>query len=118
MNLESSILQNIRLASAPAILFRNQSGAYTTKEGMFIRYGLGQPGGSDLIGIVPVKITSKMVGQTFGRFIAIEVKTPRGHTDPKRLLEQQNFLIQIQRQGGLAGFAASPAEAQEIIRGR
>ena len=59
----------------------------------------------------------KMVGQTFGRFVAIEVKTPKGHTSPMRLSEQENFITQIRRNGGLAGFATSPADAKRIING-
>lgn len=112
MNLESSILQNIRLAAAPATLWRNNSGAYI-KDGFFVRYGVASPGGSDLIGFTPVKITMRHVGHTLSVFTAIEVKTKTG----RPTLEQQNFLDVVRRAGGIAGIARSVAEAQAIIRG-
>ena len=104
MNLESSILQNIRLAAAPAILWRNNSGSYM-KDGYFIRYGVGQPGGSDLIGFTP--------RNGIAVFNAIEVKTKTGRISP----EQQNFIDVIRRNGGIAGVARTVAEAQALLRG-
>ena len=117
MNLESSILNSIRLAASPAILFRNQRGAYTTKDGYFIRYGVGDPGGSDLIGITPIVITRSMVGRKIGVFTAIECKNPHSYTNKKRLEEQTNFIRVIAKNGGLSGFAVSPEQARAIIRG-
>lgn len=102
MNLESSILAQIRLAAAPVTLWRNQSGAYM-KDGFFIRYGVGQPGGSDLIGITPK-----------GRFVAIEVKTATGRISP----DQQNFIDFVRRNGGIAGVARSVADYKRIISDR
>lgn len=104
MNLESSILNSIRLAASPATLWRNNSGAYM-KDGFFVRYGVASPGGSDLIGFTP--------RNGIAVFTAIEVKTRTGKPTP----EQQNFLNVIRRAGGIAGIARSPAEAQALIRG-
>ena len=104
MNLESSILQNIRLAAAPATLWRNNSGAYM-KDGFFVRYGVASPGGSDLIGFTP--------RNGIAVFTTIEVKTKTGRISP----EQQNFIDVIRRAGGIAGVARSPEEARKIIRG-
>lgn len=112
MNLESSILQNIRLAAAPSVLWRNNSGSYM-KDGYFIRYGVGQPGGSDLIGFTPRLIGEGDVGTELPIFTAIEVKTKTGRISP----EQQNFIDVIRRAGGIAGVARSPEEARKIIRG-
>ncbi len=117
LNLESSILNSIRLAAKPAILFRNQRGAYTTKDGYFIRYGVGDPGGSDLIGITPITVTRAMIGRKIGVFTAIECKNPHSYTNKKRLAEQTNFIRVIVENGGLGGFAVSPEEARGIIRG-
>ncbi len=112
MNLESSILQQIRLAAAPAVLFRNNSGSYM-KDGYFIRYGVGQPGGSDLIGWKSVRVTQGMVGKTISQFVAIEVKTATGRVSP----EQTNFINVVRRAGGIAGIARSVEDARRIIRG-
>lgn len=104
MNFETSILQQIRLAASPSVLWRNNSGSYM-KDGFFIRYGVGQPGGSDLIGFTP--IGGKAI------FTAIEVKTAKGTISDA----QQNFINVIRRAGGIAGIARSVAEAQALIRG-
>ena len=112
MNLESSILQNIRLAAAPSILWRNNSGAYM-KDGFFVRYGVASPGGSDLIGFTPVKITVCHVGRTLPVFSAIEVKTATGRISDA----QQNFIDVIRRNGGIAGIARTVAEAKALLHG-
>ena len=104
MNLESSILNSIRLAAAPATLWRNNSGAYM-KDGFFVRYGVASPGGSDLIGFTP--------RNGIAVFTAIEVKTQTG----KISAQQQNFIDVIRRAGGIAGVARSPEEAKRLIRG-
>lgn len=59
-------------------------------------------GASDIIGIMPD-----------GRFLAIEVKTPRGRTTP----EQDRFLFHIQLMGGVAGVARSVDDALALVRG-
>lgn len=105
MNLESSIQNSIRLAASPSILFRNNCGAYSDKNGIFVRYGVASPGGSDLIGWTP--------RGGLAVFTAIEVKTTTGRTTPA----QQNFIDVVRAAGGIAGVARSAAEAQRIIRG-
>ena len=63
---------------------------------------LAAPGVSDLIGWTEG-----------GRFVAIEVKAPRGRVTD----EQKAFLDLVRRSGGLAGVARSVEEARKIIRG-
>ena len=63
---------------------------------------LAAPGVSDLIGWT-----------AGGRFVAVEVKAPRGRATP----EQLAFLELVQRSGGVAGIARSVDEAWKIIRG-
>lgn len=58
-------------------------------------------GGSDIIGISPD-----------GRFLAIEVKTPKGR--PTK--EQMRFIEAVRNAGGIAGIARSPEEALDLIR--
>jgi hypothetical protein len=68
-------------------------------------------GTSDLLGVVSVFITPQMVGQTFGRFVAIEVKKPGEKPKP----HQEQFLAIMRSLGALAGSAQSVAEAVAII---
>lgn len=59
-------------------------------------------GGADIIGI----------HQATGRFIAVEVKTPKGRVSP----EQQTFINAVRAAGGIAGIARSVEDALELIR--
>ena len=63
---------------------------------------LAAPGVSDLIGWTEG-----------GRFVAIEVKGPRGRVTD----EQAAFLDLVRRSGGLAGVARSVEEARAILEG-
>ena len=74
-------------------------------------FGVGSPGGSDLIGYRKVTVTPEMVGQEIAQFAAVEVKTPKGRVRP----EQQQFIEHIRSAGGIAGIARSVAEAQELL---
>lgn len=112
MKQENNIQNAIRLALTDAgiLSFRNNVGAYRTEDGHYVRYGVGEKGGSDLICITPVTITQEMVGQTVGVFTAIEVKTAKGRASKNQKL----FIEAVQRQGGLAGIARSPSDALQI----
>lgn len=112
---EAAIQQQVRLAlaRAGAVMHRNNSGAYMDpKTGRLIRYGVGQPGGSDLVGWTPVLVTPDMVGQTLAVFTAVEVKAPSGRPTEHQL----NFISQVLKAGGLAGIARSAADAVAILR--
>lgn len=111
---EANIQRLIMLetSSAGARMFRNNSGAYKTEQGHFVKYGVGNPGGSDLIGITPVTITADMVGKRIGVFTAIEVKTPKGRSTE----DQRNFIRVIRALGGYAGVARSVDDALSIIK--
>ena len=101
--LEKSVLQRIRiqLSEAGFVLFRNNSGQYTAHDGSVIRYGVCNPGGSDLLGWKTITITKEMVGQKISQFAAIEVKTSTG----KLSEPQRNFLEQVKKSGGIAHVA-------------
>jgi hypothetical protein len=112
---EAAIQQQIRLALSRAgvVAFRNNIGAYMDpKTGRPVQYGVCNPGGSDLIGWTPVKITPDMVGKTVAVFTAVEVKTPTG----KPTEHQLNFITQVLRAGGFAGIARSPGDAVAITQ--
>jgi hypothetical protein len=113
---EAAIQQQIRLAMSRAgsVMHRNNVGAYRDETGRVIRYGVGNPGGSDLIGWTPVIITHEMVGGMLGVFTAIEVKAPRGRPTEAQL----NFIRQVQLGGGIAGIARSADESVQIIKKR
>lgn len=93
-------------------MFRNQVGATHTPDGRLIRYGVCNPGGSDLIGWTPVVITEDMIGQTVAVFTAVEVKTPIGRPTE----DQLNFIRSVVKGGGYAGIARSPKEAVALIQ--
>jgi hypothetical protein len=110
---EAAIQQQIRLAlsRAGSVMHRNNVGAYRDDQGRVIRYGVGNPGGSDLIGWTPMLITHEMVGGMLGVFTAIEVKAPRGRPTEAQL----NFLRQVQLGGGIAGIARSTQDALALL---
>jgi hypothetical protein len=107
-------LIQLELSKHGVLTFRNNCGQYKTEQGYVIRYGVGNPGGSDLIGIVPTVITQEMVNKTLGVFAAIEVKTPTGR--PTK--EQLNFIDVILQNGGIAGICRSPEDARKLVKGR
>lgn len=71
------------------------------------------PGFSDTFGLVPVKITQDMVGQTIGQFIAGEVKDETGRVQTK----QRDFLAAVIRNGGRAGVWRSLDDALSTVLG-
>lgn len=111
-NPETKIMNAIRvhLSNIGVLAFRNNAGAYRTEQGHFVRYGVGEKGGSDLIGITPVKITQDMVGRTVGVFTALEVKTKTGRPTEA----QSRFIKAIRRAGGIAGIVRSPEDAEKL----
>ena len=76
-----------------------------------MQFGVGNPGGSDLIGYRRVTVTPEMVGQDVAIFAAVEVKTPRGRVKA----EQKRFVDHIRNAGGIAGIARSVDEAKGIL---
>jgi hypothetical protein len=92
-------------------LFRNNCGLAKFPNGSTVKYGVCNPGGSDLIGWTSVVVTPEMVGRNVAVFTAIEVKDVRGRaSDP-----QKNFIKVVREAGGFAGIAKSVAEAFAII---
>jgi hypothetical protein len=97
--------------STPGVrLFRNNCGALKDAEGRLIRYGVANPGGSDLIGWRSVTVTPDMVGQNLAVFLAIEVKGERTRVTD----QQRNFLDRVKADGGLAGVARTVEDAKAI----
>lgn len=102
---ESEIQKQIMLIVSEAghLIFRNNSGSYKDpRSGSFIKYGVGSPGGSDLIGI----------HNPSGRLIAIEVKTKTGRASPAQL----QFIDAVLQAGGIAGICRSAQDAIDLIK--
>lgn len=83
---ESQLQDAIRLAlgAVPGlVLWRNNIGTAEIR-GCPVKFGVGNPGGADLIGIYN------------GRFTAVEIKTPTGRQSP----EQKRFENLVISRGG------------------
>ena len=91
--------------------WRNNQGVATFAGGQRVRYGLANPGGSDLIGLRAVTVTPDMVGQKLAVFTALEVKTPAGRVEP----EQRNFINFVRSFGGIADVVRSPEDAVRLV---
>jgi len=117
---ETNVSTSIQLAasSQQSRLFRNNVGLFTTLTGDKIRTGLGK-GSSDLIGWTIKKVTQDMVGKNVAIFTAVEVKK-EGYVFPKTpnetLKGQINFVNQVKKSGGYAGFARSDEEYKNILK--
>ena len=113
--LESEILQQVRLAVSAigAKMSRNNIGALKDSTGRWVRYGCFSPGGADLLGWQSVTITPDMVGKKVAIFCAIETKREGGRIKP----EQQNFIDQVKKAGGIAGIVRSEEEAIALFVG-
>ena len=85
--MKESVLQDqIRLALGRVtglVLWRNNIGT-AERHGYTIRFGVGGPGGADLIGIYR------------GKFLGVEIKTPTGKQTP----EQRTFQELVTKLGG------------------
>jgi hypothetical protein len=94
-------------------LFRNNVGRLKLPNGKWLAYGVGNPGGSDLIGWMPVVITGEMIGKVFAVFTAAEVKLP--HRNPT--VSQVRFIEAVKNAGGYAGVVRSDQDLLRIIHG-
>lgn len=109
-NLQSQILLKVGSRSDTR-LFRNNQGVATYPDGSQVRYGICNPGGSDLIGYHSRIITPDMVGTKVAIFTAIEVKSQDGRIKP----EQQKFIDTINDAGGIATVARSVEQAESAL---
>ncbi len=98
---ESAIQDQIRLelgAVPGLVLFRNNIGVAEMR-GYKVRFGVGGPGGADLIGL------------WHGRFVAIEIKTETGRQSP----DQKLFQRLIEAKGGEYVILRSVDEARAWV---
>lgn len=80
--------------------------------GLAMINGDTMPGLGDLTGWTDVVITPEMVGRRVPVFTMIETKESGGG---RKRDNQINCVQQVQKAGGIAGFAASEAQAHEIV---
>jgi hypothetical protein len=112
---ETAIQQRIRLAlgKLPWVrMFRNNCGKLPDpRTGRWIEFGVGSPGGGDLLGWRTVTITPEMVGQRVAQFVSLEVKTPTGRVRP----EQERWRQAVERAGGIAAVVRSVEDAERAL---
>ena len=111
---ENELMKRVQVALSKlgARLFRNNIGTFKSESGWH-QYGLANPGGSDLIGWTPRKITPDMVGQTLAIFTAVEVKSEEGRLTK----HQRSFIEAVQQSGGIAVCARSIEQAVRVVSG-
>lgn len=114
MSLESPIQTSIRLrlSKLRMLFLRYQVGLFYTRDGRPVK--VGEPGVSDLIGMVPHVVTQEDVGKTIAVFTALEVKKPGGKTEKSRKENQGNFLRLVNRLGGIGAIVKSEDEAADV----
>lgn len=81
-----------------------------------VRAGVEAPGSSDLLGIYTMTITQEMVGKEIGVALVVETKEPnwkKPEDDHER--EQENFIKQTIRRGGIGFFLTNHEDLQKKI---
>lgn len=89
-------------------------GVVVIKGARYVKYGICNPGGSDLLGFKVVEITQDMVGSKMAQFLVIETKDYKGVATK----EQLSFIAMVISKGGLAGVARTKEEALSIFEGK
>lgn len=126
---EADIQQAIRLAlglEPGLVLWRNNVGAAVHHDsGRPVHYGVGGKGGSDLIGLLSVDLSTVREEPSAGvpihvclhhlsplaRFVALEIKRPGGRVTK----EQNDFLALVRSLGGFGAVVHSVDEARDTI---
>lgn len=99
---ESQLQDAVRLELGKcreAVFWRNNCGVAEMRGGFKVRFGVGSPGGSDLIGVFR------------GRAIFVEIKTPTGRQSP----EQKTFEQLVRGKGGIYAIVRSVDEARALL---
>lgn len=110
---ETDLLRALQLDAGPrgVRLFRNNVGAYKLPSGQMLRYGVANPGGSDLLGWTSRVLTAADVGQRVAIFTAIEAKRhPRRPT-----VDQLRFLDAVDAAGGLTSVAYAVEDLARML---
>lgn len=100
---ESQIMDAIFLAlggTGEILLHRNNCGMAWMRDGKPVKFGVGNPGGSDFVGVYR------------GRALYIEIKTPIGRQSP----EQKRFQQCVERHGGMYRILRSVKDAYALLQ--
>lgn len=100
---EADLMREVQLAvtNMGHRVFRNNIGVCKDDKGSYIRYGVCNPGGADLIGWTRE-----------GTFLAIEVKTEKGRLTK----EQESFLVAVNKNGGIGLCVRSVLDVKTALR--
>jgi hypothetical protein len=82
-------------------VFRNHCGRVQGKDGQWHTFGL-------------MKGSADLIGWCRGRFLSVEVKTATGRVSP----EQENWMNQVNKHGGIAFIARSAEQAVRELDSR
>jgi len=107
--MSEKVIQNcVRIAAARMgmVLLRNNCGTLQDRQGRYVTYGVGNPGGADLVGW-----WSK---NGVAVFVAVEVKIP----GKKPTQAQANFLLAVNNAGGIGICVHSVEEFTELLKER
>lgn len=99
--IESQLQDRVRLilgADPAGVWWRNNTGVAEIR-GHRVRYGVGNPGGADLIGLFR------------GVFVAVEIKTPTGRQSPDQIKWQRL----VESKGGLYVIVRSEQDARDLL---
>jgi hypothetical protein len=94
-------------------LLRNNVGCLKNERGQWVRFGVANPGGSDLLGVLPCVVTKEMVGLKVGILLAVEVKPERNNRLSRH---QKSFLDFVSMMGGIALKAIGPEDFEAQIK--
>ena len=100
---ESQLQDAIRLElgrTGEVLLHRNNVGMARMPNGAPIKFGVGNPGGADLVGVYR------------GRALYIEIKTPTGRQSP----EQKSFQSLVERHGAIYRILRSIEDAKALLQ--
>ena len=114
-NRETRTVQNPALVAVGArpdvLVWRQQSGLFRAYEDPDRLVRVGQPGMSDALAVVAVKITSDMVGKTIGVAVAPEFKAGRGQQSQP----QRDWQAAFEKRGGVYAVIRSAAEMVGLV---
>jgi hypothetical protein len=101
----------VRASQLGMRVWRNNCGQLKDARGHFVRYGVANPGGSDLIGWTSVVVDASMVGRRIAVFTAIEAKVGRNTTTEA----QDHFLHVVRNAGGIACVARQVSDIDAVL---
>lgn len=110
-NIANEILLELGGVNGGCLAWKQVTGNFRAMDNPERIVSVGTPGLSDIMTVVPVTVTSDMVGKTLGLAVAIEVKTLTG----KQRKAQQLWQLAMERRSGIYLIARSAQQAREQV---